>query len=521
MASDQIARKDRQPTTADRVVDLRPIVATPAASARPAAATAGEMRYFPLFLDMADTSVLVVGGGECALAKLRLICRTPARIHVASPSPSAGMRKLAASGRIRLSERPVNGWDLVGIRVLYIALEAGEASGGDVERLVQAARSAGILVNTVDDAARSDFLTPAIVDRSPVVVAIGTEGTAPVLARKIKRSLEARLSPRLGGFAAALGRWRDRVAETLPDGLRRGFWNRLVDGPALGTLEVDGPDALDRLIEATLGDVSGESLPRTGEVILVGAGPGDPDLLTLKARKALDRADVVIHDRLVGPGVLELARREAVFHDVGKAPGAHGATQEEINRLIVANAAAGKIVVRLKGGDPSIFGRADEELAAARAAGLPVTIIPGITAASAAAASAGLSLTRRGRNQAITLMTARDANGFSEQDWSSLAQPDAAAAIYMGVGAARWIQGRLILHGADRATPVTIVEKASQADQKIVETTLGVFPDRLAGAGIKGPAIIFIGLRQEQAVSETTCPIAAPSGTAALQAAAG
>jgi len=254
-------------------------------------------------------------------------------------------------------------------------------------------------------------------------------------------------------------------------------------------------------------------------VALVGAGPGDPGLLTLKAHALLATADVVIHDRLVGAGVLALARTGAVRIEVGKLPGGPSWRQADINALIVAHALSGARVVRLKSGDPGVFGRLDEEMDALDAAAIAFEIVPGVTAAAAAAASIKVSLTRRGRNKALRILTGHDVDGFAEHDWRGLAAPDAVAALYMGLKAARFVQGRLMLHGADPATPVTAVENASRADEKVVGARLDRLPEALAVAGVRGPAILFIGLRPRGALAAlddaapSTLSLALPSGS--------
>lgn len=241
--------------------------------------------------------------------------------------------------------------------------------------------------------------------------------------------------------------------------------------------------------------------PPPGRVDIVGAGPGDPDLLTVRAHDLLRAADVVIHDRLVSPAILALARPGAALTEVGKIPGGPSWTQGRINALMVEAALGGAAVVRLKSGDPGVFGRLDEEMDALDAAAIPYAIVPGITAASAAAAAIRASLTRRGRNRALRILTGHDVDGFAEHDWRGLAAPGATAAIYMGVRAARFLQGRLMLHGAGPATPVTAVENASRADQKIVATTLGALPATLAAEGVRGPAILFLGLAPRATVA--------------------
>jgi uroporphyrin-III C-methyltransferase/precorrin-2 dehydrogenase/sirohydrochlorin ferrochelatase len=242
--------------------------------------------------------------------------------------------------------------------------------------------------------------------------------------------------------------------------------------------------------------------PRKGHVDFVGSGPGDPDLLTVQARRALDAADVVIHDRLVTPAILDLARREALIIDAGKEGFGESTPQAEIDALIVRHAKKGRLVVRLKSGDPTVFGRLDEEVEAVEAAGLSYAIVPGITAASAAVAAIGQSLTKRGRNSSVRLMTGHDVKGFADHDWRALARPGEVAAIYMGKKAARFVQGRLLMHGCDPETPVTVVENASRPDQRVLVTTVSQMEPTLSEAGFSGPALTFIGLAPRQAVAQ-------------------
>lgn len=446
------------------------------------------MQHYPIFLDLAGRAVAVSGGGETALPKLRLLLKTPGRITVFAEAPDAEVEALAAAGRIALSRRAFAAGDAAGMALVY----AANGDRAEDRRVRAIARTEGALVNVVDDLHASDFITPAIVDRDPVTVAIGTEGAAPVLARAIKADLEAQLPATLGTLAR-LGRAFRGAADALPMGrIRRDFWSAfyLREGPRAlaegGEAAVRG--VLDRLLDASL-----RAAPQTGRVVFAGAGPGDPDLLTLKARKALDEADVVIHDGLVPQPILELARREAVLVAAGKTGFGPSTPQGEINRLIVEHAQAGALVVRLKGGDPTLFGRLDEETDACDAAGVSWTVVPGITAASAVAASLGRSLTRRGRNSGVRLVTGHDVEGHAEQDWRSLARPGEVAAIYMGKRAARFVQGRLLMHGADPLTPVSLVENASRPDQTVVGTTLGELPQAVARLGA-GPAMILLGI---------------------------
>lgn len=452
------------------------------------------MRHFPIFLDLQDQNVIVIGGGEIAMAKLRVLMKTEARLSVFSDNPDPLINAWSEDGLLTLNNRAAKAADFENVKLVYIA-------GDDVETGEQAAilgRAAGALVNIVDNLNASDFITPAIVDRSPVTVAIGTEGVAPVLARRIKANNEDALSTQLGTLAQIAKSFRPRVS-SLPFGrARREFWNRYYDGIGPRALKDGGEAAVLAALEDLLSDID-ENFNANGHVHIIGAGPGDPELLTLKARKALHDADVVIYDRLVTPEILELARREAQFFEVGKIPGGPSWKQEDINALIVEHAQNGAHVARLKGGDAVVFGRLDEEMDALDGANISFDIVPGITSASAAAAAIKTSFTKRGRNSSFRILTGHDVKGFAEHDWKTLAAPGQAAAIYMGIRASRFLQGRLMVHGADFNTPMTIVENASRSNQKIVGTTLSRLTDDLEGAGITGPAILFWGLAPREA----------------------
>lgn len=443
------------------------------------------MRHYPVFLDLRDRTVLVAGGGEVAVAKLRLLLKTEARIRVFSAAPSPCITEWAAEGRVDLVARDIQGEDLPGAALVYGATGDDVADAG-IGRL---ARAAGVPVNLVDNLDGSDFITPAIVDRDPVTVAIGTEGAAPVLARKIKAEVEELLPASLGLLTRIGQRFRARV-EHLDGRARRDFWSRFyfLRGPralAGGTAAVEAE--LDRML------AEGEA-PKEGFVHIVGAGPGDPELLTLKARRLLHEADVVIHDRLVSPGILDLARREAVIIQAGKTGYGPSWKQEAINELIVRHAATGATVVRLKGGDPAVFSRLDDEIETLEAAGIRYAITPGVTSASAAAAAIGQSLTKRGRNSAFRILTGREVEGFAEHEWRELAKPGATAAIYMGGRAAAFLRGRLMMHGASAGTPVTAVENASLTTQRLIPTTLLDLPRALEDATPGAPVLLLFGL---------------------------
>lgn len=452
------------------------------------------MQHFPIFLAVAGRRIVLSGGGEAALAKLRLLLKTEARLTVFAADPAPEIRDWAKTGRLTLIPRALEAGDSFCTALFYAANE----NDAEDQRVAALAQADGALVNIVDNLADSQFITPAIVDRDPVTVAIGTEGAAPVLARAIKQDLEARLPAQLGPLAR-IGKSFRQMAEALPFGrARRDFWADyyFTKGPAV--IE-QGQDAT----EAALDDLLNVHLARTeraGHVDLVGAGPGDPELLTLKARNALDKADVVLHDRLVPAAILELARREAILIETGKTGFGQAMSQDDINALMVRHAQQGAQVVRLKSGDATIFGRLDEEIDSLDAAGITWRIVPGITAASAAVASIGQSMTKRDRNASVRILTGHDMQGFAEHDWKTLARSGEVAAIYMAKKSARFIQGRLLMHGADADTPITLIENASQPSQRIIATTLAELTTAHTETAFCGPVLTLYGLAPRAAL---------------------
>lgn len=449
------------------------------------------MKHFPIFVSLAGRRVVVSGAGECAVAKLRLILKTEATVAVYGADPDPQVQAWGLEGRLRLTERPIDEGDALCAVLLYGANE----DAAEDARAAEIGRRAGAMVNIVDNLGDSAFITPAIVDRDPVTVAIGTEGAAPVLARDIKRRVEEMLPSSLG-VLARIGQAFRGAADALPKGrVRRDFWSAFYFNRGPRAL-VEGEEAARESLETLLSDTL-NATAEPGSVALIGAGPGDPELLTLKARRLLHEADVVIHDRLVGAGVLELARREAEVICVGKTGFGPSWSQDAINDLIVEKAGAGAKVARLKGGDAVLFGRLDEEIEALDHAEIAWEIVPGITTASAGAAAIGQSLTRRGRNTDIRYLTAHDMEGFADAEWRTLAAPGSVAAVYMGKRAAQFIRGRLLMHGASAETPVTVIENVSHAQQKTCAATLLTLPE--AVEGLDGPAIILLGLTPRKA----------------------
>ena len=454
------------------------------------------MKHFPIFLAVEGRRIVLSGGGEAAVAKLRLLLKTKARLTVIADTAAPEIESWAAEGALTLIRREMEPGDAACAALFYAANDDATEDA----RVTRLAQADGALTNWVDNLEASQFITPAIVDRDPVTVAIGTEGAAPVLARAIKADLEERL-PRALGPLARIGKGFRKAAEALPFGAkRRAFWSEYYFKHGPKAYDEAGETALEPILSALLRDhLQREETP--GHVTFVGAGPGDPELLTLKARRALHEADVVIHDRLVTPQILELARREATIVDMGKEGFGPSTPQADIDAAIVAHAAQGAHVVRLKSGDATVFGRLDEEIDACTAAGIAFSIIPGITSASAAVAAIGQSLTRRGRNSSVRFITGHDVKGYADQDWRALAAPGQVAAIYMGKRAARFLQGRLMMHGADAATPLTLVENASRPDQRIVATTLATLPRDLDDAAMDGPCLILLGLAPRNAAA--------------------
>lgn len=458
------------------------------------------MQYLPIHFDTRGVSILIVGGGPAAEAKLRTLLKTEARLIVIAKDIGPELMRWAANGKIHHSKRDFVESDLDGVSLVYAATE-DDARNGEIADMAAARQ---IPANAADYKDACRFITPALVDRTPVTISIGTEGTSPALARALKSDLETRLPPETGRFANKTNELRAKVKALMPDlADRQRFWAGILGGKDL-TAQLR---LLSNDLEAQVQSALNGTDATAGKVLLVGAGPGDPDMLTTAARRALHAADVIVYDRLVSDGVMELGRREAEYIYVGKTPGEPSIGQSAINEILIEKASEGLSIVRLKSGDPLIFGRADEEIDALQAANIPVQIIPGITSAAAAAAAINASLTTRGTNKAISLLTGHDAKGFAEQDWASLARPGGRAAVYMGVGAARFIQGRLMLHGAESDRPVTVVENASRPDQIITYTQLKTLPDDTLAAGIKGPAILLIGYAERRANNETRVAI--------------
>jgi len=445
------------------------------------------MRYLPVHIDMKGQTLLVIGGGAAAEAKLRTLVKTDAHIRVIAHKVSDQIAKWAQDGRVEWAVRDYKRRDFKGVRLVYAASEDDLLNA----KIARQASKKGLLVNAADQKQACDFITPALVDRAPVTISIGTEGTSPGLARAIKADLESRLPASLGGLAVKINALRQQVKKLMPDlADRQRFWADILSGRDLTHQIRLSPEEIESRVNEKL---AGGDDSRKGFVALVGSGPGNPDLLTFAARQRLHAADVIVYDRLVSKEVLDLGRREAEYIYVGKEPGGKCVPQSRINEILLEQADLGKFVVRLKSGDPLIFGRADEETDVLKAHNIGFEIIPGITAAAAAASAIGSSLTARGKNKAFSIITGHDSKGYAEHDWAAMARNDDRFAVYMGVGATSLIQSRLIGSGMAESLPVTIVENASRPEERIVETSLGQLGHMVKTTPIKGPAVLMIG----------------------------
>ena len=451
------------------------------------------MRTFPIFVSFEGKSPLVVGGGELAAVKTRLLLKRAQSVDVAASEVVAELAALAETGLVSLLPA-LPGIDQLRGRPLVISATEDDKEDARVSAI---ARALGVPVNVPDRPELCTFALPAIVDRGEVTVAIGTSGAAPVLAQRLRAWLEQELHPRLDALARLAGEFRGAVAEKVPSGTRRRkFWEAVFEGAAAEAM-LEGDEAKAKALIGEAIQTASSALEVQGRVLLVGAGPGDPELLTMKAVRALKAADVILYDRLVGEGVLDHARREAELIPVGKAKGQHSVPQSEINALLIARAKTGQTVVRLKGGDPFIFGRGGEELDALREAGVPIEIVPGVTAGIAAAASLQIPLTHREVSHTVTFLSGHEAGGeepsFEHLDLAALASGKNTLLVYMGVTTAGSIAKKLLEAGFAASLPVLAVENASREDERRVAATiadLAAHPERL---GLNSPAILIFG----------------------------
>jgi uroporphyrin-III C-methyltransferase/precorrin-2 dehydrogenase/sirohydrochlorin ferrochelatase len=444
------------------------------------------VRYFPLFVDLRDQLVVVVGGGAVAERKIALLVKSGARIRLVSPVVTSGLQALAVAGAVEHLPVTYAPACIAGARLVVAASSDRVANQGAAAD----ARAAGVLVNVVDDPEPSSCLFPAIVDRTPLVVAIGTAGAAPALAQWVRERVEVAVDESFGRLATLLERWRATIKARVPElDRRRRLYARLLHGTVAAEVAAGRDDVADGALRRELDAPGGGG----GRVTLVGAGPGDPGLLTLHAVRALAAADVVLHDRLVSAGVLALARRDATLVDVGKRAGAHATTQARIQQLMVDYARQGHHVVRLKGGDPFVFGRGGEELEWLRAAGIAYSVVPGLTAASAAASYAGIPLTHRDHSATVRLITAHCQDSLESVDWQPRPDGRETLAIYMGIGMLAGITAQLLAHGHASDTPIAFVENGTRPEQRVVLGCLGEAQALAARHAVRAPALLLVG----------------------------
>jgi uroporphyrin-III C-methyltransferase / precorrin-2 dehydrogenase / sirohydrochlorin ferrochelatase len=447
------------------------------------------MDYLPIFVDLRDRLVVVVGGGVVAHRKIEHLLKAHARVRVVSPELCADLALYRDHGRIDYRPLLFSPSLIEGATLVVAATDDVDVN----DAVAVAARERGVLVNVVDDGPRCTFIFPAIVDRSPLIVAVGTGGSSPTLARRVRTQIEALLPARLGRLAEFAARWRGNVRQAFPDlPSRLKFWDGFFNGPVANSVVAGSEQDAQRAMQSSLDQAQGASGSARGEVYLIGVGPGDPDLLTLRAQQLLQQADVILHDRLVPDAILDRARRDAERINVGKTPGSHEHTQDYINELLLEHARRGRRVARVKGGDPFIFGRGGEELAVLREAGIPVVVVPGITAGLGAAASAGIPLTMRGLSQAVTFVTATGAQG-GNLNWSALAHPQHTIVFYMSAAQIDHITSNLIAHGLPGSQPVALLERATWTDERVLKSTLADLPALAHAAKLRSPTLLVVG----------------------------
>lgn len=468
---------------------------------RPDTVSENRLSVFPTFQKVAGRRVVVAGGGEEAAAKVRLLSETSAKIVVVAETPEAAVIRAAEKAGAVIIREVFRAEHVEGAALVFAA------SGEEVldRAVVEAGRAAGIPSNAVDRPELCDFYVGALVNRAPVAVAITSTGVGPVLARHIRARIEAMLPRETGELARLAESFRETVSRVLKDGVaRRRFWARFFSGPVSDNVQSGRIDAARVEAQRLL---NGEQDGR-GYVWLVGAGPGAEDLLTLRAQRVLQEADVIVHDALVPEAVVSMGRRDAERISVGKRKGAHSTSQVEINALLVREASAGRRVVRLKAGDPLVFGRAGEELAALREAGIGCGVVPGVTAAMAAAASAQIPLTLRGIASQLVFATGHDRDGETLPAWIDLALKGSTVAVYMGRSVAARVSTRLIGAGLAATTPVAVVENASRTDETVFAGTLAELRHLESHEDVDGPVLILVGEAVGHGALESAQPLA-------------
>jgi len=445
--------------------------------------------FFPIFFDIKQKPTLVIGGGEVAARKVSLLLKAQSVVTVVSPELSRELADWQEEGRLTHIARDFDDADIEK-PVLVIAATDDREVNKKVSALAQAR---GIPVNVVDDPALCSFITPSIVDRSPVQIAISTGGASPVLARMIRTKLEGCIPAAYGRLGALVSDFREKVKAKFTNvDQRRAFWESVLESTVADRVysghEDEAAEALQKAIDAA------DSGPKfQGEVYLVGAGPGDPDLLTFRALRLMQSCDVMVYDRLVSPAIRELVRRDAELIYVGKARDKHTMQQENINELLVRLAKEGKRVLRLKGGDPFIFGRGGEEIELLAQEGIPFQVVPGITAAAGCASYSGIPLTHRDYSQACVFVTGHLKDGTVDLNWPALAQPNQTVVFYMGLHGAPTLCKEMMAHGLPGTTPVALVQKGTTPDQKTIIASLETLEETVKNHKFEPPTLIIVG----------------------------
>jgi len=449
------------------------------------------VEHLPIFLNVKGQHALVVGNGTLAARKADLLLRAGCSLTVVAPEPNGDLADLLGKERVRHKTDRLLADDLADCVVAF-----GASSDDAInQELHDLAKAAGVPVNVSDNPALCDFVMPALVDRSPLLIAIGSGGTTPLLTRMLKARFETSIPASYGRLAEFAGEYRDQVKASVPDTTRRRrFWETMIDGPIAEHLFSGQEAEAKALMESLLGEAAtdGDRPPR-GEVYLVGTGPGDPDLLTFRAMRLMQQADVVLYDRLIGDGILNLVRRDAERIYVGKMKKDHSVPQEEISEMLIRLAREGKRVLRLKGGDPFIFGRGGEEIASLADNGITFQVIPGVSAANGCAAYAGIPLTHRDHAQGYIVVTGHEKDGELNLNWKSLVQPRQTVVVYMGLTSLPTITDGFVSNGADPTTPAAVIENGTRTGQRVVVGTLDSLQEKCADAEIKSPALIIIG----------------------------
>jgi len=444
------------------------------------------VQYLPIFTKLDNKPVLVVGGGEVALRKCRAFLKARASVTLVAPWFCDELKEHAHNNEVTLIDAYFDESHLDGKMLVIAATDRDEVNNN----VFELANARNVFVNVVDDQPKCTFIFPSIVDRDPITIAISSAGTAPVLARRLREKLETLIPHHIGPLATLVGGFRDKVKKRFKHfSDRRQFWEGVFDSSVVSKVQTGDTQAAQQQLEQML-DAKAEP---EGEVYVVGAGPGDPELLTLKALQLMQQADVVVYDFLVSDEIMELVRRDADLICVGKRLGDHSVVQEDTNQMLVDLAKQGKKVCRIKGGDPFIYGRGGEEVQVLAANNVNYQIVPGITAAAGCSAYAGIPLTHRDHAQAIQFVTGHCKKDGQELDWQSLAKANQTLAIYMGVIKSPHIQGELLKHGRKADTPVAIIENGTRKNQRVVTGQLGELADLIERNSIISPALLIIG----------------------------